>query len=115
MKLLRILSRQVSLDLRKTLLMKALIMLLKKYFFKVYDVNSIAEIFINIRNDDNVIDQFFLEKIEKEYTHFKNINTQIISSQSFNRHYHYRYFWLISYLSTTIKLVDHVIKMHSKY
>lgn len=65
----------------------------KNISLKVYDVNSIAEIFINIRNDDNVIDQFFLEKIEKEYTHFKNINTQIISSQSFNRHYHYRYFW----------------------
>ena len=44
--------------------MKALIMLLKKNIsLKVYDVNSIAEIFINIRNDDNVIDQFFLEKI----------------------------------------------------
>lgn len=59
MKLLRILSRQVSLDLRKILLMKALIMLLKNISLKVYDVNSIAEIFINIRNDDNVIDQFF--------------------------------------------------------
>ena len=41
----------------------------KNISLKVYDVNSIAEIFINIRNDDNVIDQFFLEKIEKEYTH----------------------------------------------
>lgn len=37
----------------------------KNISLKVYDVNSIAEIFINIRNDDNVIDQFFLEKIEK--------------------------------------------------
>lgn len=35
----------------------------------------------------------FFRKNRKEYTHFKNINTQIISSQSFNRHYHYRYFW----------------------
>lgn len=37
----------------------------KNISLKVYDVNSIAEMFINIRNDDNVIDQFFLEKIEK--------------------------------------------------
>ena len=42
----------------------------KNISLKVYDVNSIAEIFINIRNDDNVIDQFFLEKIEKVHVLF---------------------------------------------
>ena len=77
----------------------------KNISLKVYDVNSIAEIFINIRNDDNVIDQFFLEKIEKEYTHFKNITLRL---------FHHKVLigiiiiaiFVILYLSTTIKLVD---------
>lgn len=60
---------------------------------KLYDVNRIAQTFTDILNDNEIIDQGLLEEIEKEYTYFKNLNAQIISSQSFNRHYHYRNFW----------------------
>lgn len=60
---------------------------------KVYDVNQIADTFTASLKEDKILDPDFLEMLEREYTHFHNLNTQIISSQSFIRHYHFRYFW----------------------
>jgi len=39
------------------------------------------------------VDMDYLEEIEKKYTHFKNLNLQLMSSQENTRHYHYRYYW----------------------
>ena len=39
------------------------------------------------------VDIEYLEKIEEEYTSFKNLNLQLMSSQENTRHYHFRYYW----------------------
>ena len=44
----------------------------------------------------NVADMKYLEEIEKEYTHFKNLNMQLMCSQENTRHYHFRYYWSLT-------------------
>ena len=49
------------------------------------------------RNErEPVADIKFLEKIEKEYSHFKNLNMQLMCSQENTRHYHFRYYWSVT-------------------
>ena len=43
-----------------------------------------------------IADMEFLEKIEKEYSHFKNLNMQLMCSQENTRHYHFRYYWSVT-------------------
>ena len=38
----------------------------------------------------------YLEMIEKEYSHFKNLNMQLMCSQENTRHYHFRYYWSVT-------------------
>lgn len=45
---------------------------------------------------DGPMDMEYLEMIEREYTHFKNLNMQLMSSQENTRHYHFRYYWSLT-------------------
>lgn len=38
----------------------------------------------------------YLKMLEREYTHFKNLNMQLMSSQENTRHYHYRIYWSLT-------------------
>ena len=61
------------------------------YIFKelegmtVFDVNEIADQHTKSLCEDKIIDEVYLCYIEREYTHFQNINTQLISTQSLTR------------------------------
>lgn len=41
------------------------------------------------------VDMEYLKEIEEKYTHFKNLNLQLISSQENTKHYHWRYYWQV--------------------
>ena len=60
----------------------------RKGITKDYTLTKANEKFIKICNDK--INYEELEALEKKYSHFKNINCQIISDQAMNGHYHYR-------------------------
>ena len=64
---------------------------------KLYDVRDICEQYTKgLKQKSSPIDLAYLEKIEAEYTHFKNLNLQLMSSQENTRHYHYRYYWSLT-------------------
>ena len=64
---------------------------------KFYDVSEITEQFINSQKKI-MIDWDYVKMIEKKYTHFKNLNHQLMSSQFTSTHTHYReYFKKSSY------------------
>lgn len=54
-----------------------------------YDVKSICEEFIS-NYKKPIIDDKYLKFIEENYTKYKNLNLQLISSQSSSRYFHYR-------------------------
>ena len=58
-------------------------------FVKNYTLNKIADIYTHEISSPKV-DYEKLERIEKKYTHFKNINCQLISDQKMTGHYHFR-------------------------
>ena len=41
------------------------------------------------------VDLDYLKDIEENYTHFKNLNLQLMSSQENTKHYHWRYYWQV--------------------
>ncbi|MCR5421614.1 MAG: hypothetical protein K6E98_11445 [Lachnospiraceae bacterium] len=53
---------------------------------------------IKSRKDERrpIADMDYLEEIEKEYSHFKNLNMQLMCSQENTRHYHFRYYWSVT-------------------
>jgi hypothetical protein len=55
----------------------------------VYTSNDISEYFSHILDSD-IIDEKYLNYIQERYTHFENLNSQILATQFFTRHYHYR-------------------------
>lgn len=55
----------------------------------IYTCNEIAKEFTENINNPNICDEE-IGKIEKNYTHFKNLNVQLISSQLFSTAYHGR-------------------------
>lgn len=57
--------------------------------FKVYDSKIIADKFTKL-NPNKVYDKNYLSVLEKKYTHYRGINEQILSTQNFTRHYHFR-------------------------
>ncbi len=64
---------------------------------KLYDVRDICGQFIEGMNSKSVpYDLQYLEMIEREYTHFKNLNMQLMSSQMNTRHYHWRMYWKVT-------------------
>lgn len=56
---------------------------------KLYTSNRIAKEFTD-KLYSNEYDYAYVDMIEKDYTHFMNLNMQILSTQFFTRHYHYR-------------------------
>ena len=70
---------------------------------KLYDVSDICLQFIKgLKESKSPMDMDYLEMIDREYTHYKNLNMQLLSSQMNTRHYHYRMYWsLTSYEENT--------------
>lgn len=83
--------------------------------WKVYDVKDITLDFIkNAKKPD--VDYQYLDFLEKEYTHYKNINLQCMSAQELTRFAHYRkiynyatfeqrWFWLTLNYKRIIEIV----------
>lgn len=82
---------------------------------KIYDSNEIAKQFTELLDSD-VVDYDYLDYLEDNYTHYLNLNNQIVSTQFFTRHYHWRnYFsyckyeqqmnWLILNYQNIIRIV----------
>ncbi len=64
---------------------------------KLYDVRDICEQFIKGMNEsDKPYDLEYLEMIDREYSHYKNLNMQLMSSQMNTRHYHWRMYWKVT-------------------
>ncbi|MCR4892299.1 MAG: hypothetical protein K5989_08995, partial [Lachnospiraceae bacterium] len=81
---------------------------------KLYDVSDICDRFVrgmeeyrraagvrkNGRPKDNTVkgpsDLTFLKKVEEQYSHFKPLMLQLMSSQENTRHYHWRKYWPIT-------------------
>lgn len=55
----------------------------------VFTCNDIADKFTKNLNNTNV-DYSGLKKFEEKYSHYKNFNQQILSTQYFTKHYHFR-------------------------
>lgn len=41
------------------------------------------------------VDMEFLNEMEEKYTHFKNLNLQLMASQENTKHYHWRFYWQV--------------------
>ncbi len=64
---------------------------------RLYDVKDICEQYtMGLKQKDSPVDLNYLEWVEKEFTHFKNLNMQLMSSQENTRHYHFRYYWSLT-------------------
>ena len=64
---------------------------------KLYDVKDICAQFIKgLKESSEPYDMEYLSMLEREYTHYKNLNMQLMSSQMNTRHYHYRQYWSIT-------------------
>lgn len=64
---------------------------------KLYDVRDVCDQFIEgLKKSDSPMDMEYLDMIEREYTHYKNLNMQLMSSQMNTRHYHYRMYWKVT-------------------
>ena len=59
---------------------------------KLYDLIDLCNAF-NENLTQNKIDLNYLEVIEKDYSNFKNLNLQLMSSQLTTRHFHTRFFF----------------------
>jgi len=63
----------------------------------LYDVKDICGQYTEgLKRPGSPVDIGYLEKIEQEYSHFKNLNMQLMSSQENTRHYHFRYYWSLT-------------------
>ncbi|NLG02367.1 MAG: hypothetical protein GX567_00805 [Clostridia bacterium] len=64
---------------------------------KLYDVRDICDQYTaGLKAEGSPVDIQYLEEIEKKYTHFKNLNLQLMSSQENTKHYHFRYYWSVT-------------------
>ena len=64
---------------------------------KLYDVADICDKFVEgFEKSKSPADMEFLTKIEAEYSHFKTLNLQLMSSQENTRHYHWRDYWSLA-------------------
>ena len=84
---------------------------------KLYTSDKIADEFTSILYTESIMDADYLDMIEKEYTHYQNVNNQIMSTQFLTRHYHYRNYmhtctyvqqlnWLILNYRNVISIID---------
>lgn len=83
---------------------------------KIYNSDEIAKKFTDILTSE-IIDNEYLKEVEEKYTHFSNLNLQIVSTQFFTRHYHFRNYmtpcsyhqqmnWLILNYQNVIRILD---------
>lgn len=64
---------------------------------KLYDVRDICDEYTKRLNvSEPAADLAYLNEIEKTYTHFKNLNMQLMCSQENTKHYHWRYYWSVT-------------------
>lgn len=68
---------------------------------KLYDVKDMCDTFVAgmkefKRTGRAPMDMEYLKKIDEEYTHYKNLNMQLMSSQMNTRHYHWRMYWSVT-------------------
>lgn len=84
--------------------------------WKIYDVRDISLEFVNNAKNP-AVDYDYLDFLEKEYTHYKNINLQCMSAQELSRFAHYRdiygyatfeqrWYWLSLNYKRIIEIVD---------
>lgn len=57
--------------------------------YTMFDSREIVEEFINMKSDSLYYEDY-VDKIEREYSHFRSLNLQILSTQYLTRHYHFR-------------------------
>lgn len=69
---------------------------------KLYDLKDFCTKF----NSNPVIDYQYLESLEKEYTHFKNLNLQLTVSQLTTRHYHNRFYFDYSNFEQNLNFIE---------
>jgi hypothetical protein len=69
---------------------------------KLYDLKDFCRKF----NSNPVIDYQYLEALEKEYTHFKNLNLQLTVSQLTTRHYHNRFYFDYSSFEQNLNFIE---------
>ena len=65
---------------------------LREKNYKVYDTKEISLKFCDLKSN-KIYEPEYLNYITDKYTHYKNINQQIISTQFFSRYYHYRNYY----------------------
>lgn len=64
---------------------------------KLYDVRDICDTYTKeLKEKGSPMDMDYLDMLEREYTHFKNLNLQLMSSQENTKHYHYRDYWSVT-------------------
>lgn len=64
---------------------------------KIYDVKDICDQFVDgLKKSKSPMDMDYLEMLDREYTHFKTLNMQLMSSQMNTRHYHWRQYWSVT-------------------
>ena len=61
----------------------------KTDFIRVYDLNEASKKYTDNYKTERPDYQYLMD-IEKKYTHYKGLNLQILTSQYFTRHYHFR-------------------------
>ena len=64
----------------------------------LYDVRDICAQFIagmkeKKKTGKSPVDMDYINMVEEKYSHFKNLNMQLMCSQENTRHYHFRYYW----------------------
>lgn len=69
---------------------------------KLYDVRDICRQYTkglsrqSLKENGSPVDIEYLKDIEEKYTHFKNLNMQLMCSQENTKHYHWRYYWTVT-------------------
>ena len=83
----------------------------------IYDSKEITNEYTEIFKSKDIIDNEYLDYIDNTYTHFSSLNEQIISSQLFSRHYHWRRYYeyvsqiqQINWLILNYKNIEKIIK-----
>jgi hypothetical protein len=83
---------------------------------KIYTSDEIADEFTKCLHSKFILDSDYLNSIETRYTHFQNLNNQIVSTQLLSRHYHYRnylqtvdYYQQLNWLTLNYKNVEHIV------
>lgn len=72
---------------------------------KLYGLSDLC-IKFNNNLKDPLIDLDYLEKVEQEYSYYKNLNLQLTSSQLMTRHYHSRIYFKFSSFSQNLTFLE---------